>query len=102
MRCAGETPATVVMVAPDGTETIVDRVSARSADLALVDALARLQLAARRHGLSVRVRDASEDLRALVELAGLAGVLGIEPRGQPELREQLGVEEVLQRPDPPA
>jgi anti-anti-sigma regulatory factor len=101
VRRAGETPATVVMVAPDGTETLVGCLGAHPADLALVDALARLQLAARRHGLSVRIRDASDDLRALIELAGLAGVLAIEPRRQSELREELGVEEVLQRPDPP-
>jgi ABC-type transporter Mla MlaB component len=40
-------------------------------DAVVVDALARLQLAARRHGRRVRLRNASEELRELVELMGL-------------------------------
>ncbi|MFI1097192.1 hypothetical protein [Streptomyces sp. NPDC020917] len=43
------------------------------AGLGAVAALARLRLAARRTGHRVRLRGASADLRALVELAGLAG-----------------------------
>jgi ABC-type transporter Mla MlaB component len=45
------------------------------ADAVTVDALARLQLGARRHGCVVRLRGASEELRALVELMGLTDVL---------------------------
>lgn len=45
------------------------------ADLAAVDALARAQLCARRLGCTVRVRDAAPDLRGLLELVGLAGVV---------------------------
>ncbi len=44
-------------------------------DAVTVDALARLQLAARRHGCRVLLRNASEDLRRLVELMGLTDVL---------------------------
>jgi ABC-type transporter Mla MlaB component len=44
-------------------------------DAVTVDALARLQLAARRHGCQVRLRRASDDLRALVAFMGLADVL---------------------------
>jgi ABC-type transporter Mla MlaB component len=44
-------------------------------DAVCVDALARLQLAARGHGCRVRLRGASEDLRALVGLMGLGDVL---------------------------
>jgi len=80
----------------------VGRVDARRADLALVAALVRLQLIARRDGARVRLRNASDELRALLELVGLADVLGLEPLGQAELDEQLGVEEVVQAGDPPA
>jgi ABC-type transporter Mla MlaB component len=44
-------------------------------DAVTVDALARLQLAARRHGCRVRLRNASDELRALVAFMGLADVL---------------------------
>ena len=44
-------------------------------DAVTVDALARLQLAARRHRCRVLLRNASEDLRRLVELIGLTDVL---------------------------
>jgi ABC-type transporter Mla MlaB component len=40
-----------------------------------VDALARLQLAARRHGCRVRLRRASSELRDLVSFMGLEDVL---------------------------
>ena len=45
------------------------------ADAVTVDALARLQLAARRLGCEVRLRNASDELLALVELMGLSNVL---------------------------
>jgi ABC-type transporter Mla MlaB component len=44
-------------------------------DAVTVDALARLQLAARRYGCRVRLRGASEDLRELVAFMGLEDVL---------------------------
>ena len=44
-------------------------------DAVTVDALARLQLAARRHACRVRLRNASAELRDLVALMGLADVL---------------------------
>jgi len=44
-------------------------------DAVTVDALARLQLAARRRGCLVRLRDASAELRELVAFMGLSGVL---------------------------
>ena len=46
-----------------------------AADAVTVDALARLQLAARRSGCQVRLRHASPDLRALVGFLGLDAVL---------------------------
>ena len=46
-----------------------------SADAVTVDALARLQLVARRHGCQVRMRGASDELRELVAFMGLDAVL---------------------------
>jgi ABC-type transporter Mla MlaB component len=40
-----------------------------------IDALARLQLAARRHGCQVRLRNASSELLELVAFMGLRDVL---------------------------
>jgi ABC-type transporter Mla MlaB component len=40
-----------------------------------VEALARLQLGARRHGVTVRIVNAPDDLAGLIELFGLADVL---------------------------
>ena len=44
-------------------------------DAVTVDALARLQLAARRHGCRVRLCNASSELRDLVAFMGLTDVL---------------------------
>ena len=74
--------------------------------LATVDALARLQLAARRVGLDVRLVGAEPELLELLRLVGLEGALGcasaLEVRRQAEPREQPGVEEVMEVGDPPA
>jgi ABC-type transporter Mla MlaB component len=45
------------------------------ADAVTVDALARVQLGARRHGCLVRLRHASSELVELVEFMGLRAVL---------------------------
>jgi ABC-type transporter Mla MlaB component len=45
------------------------------ADAVAVDALCRLQLAARRHGCTVRLRNCSEALRELVTFLGLSDIL---------------------------
>jgi ABC-type transporter Mla MlaB component len=50
-------------------------VSGVDTDAVTVDALARLQLAARRNGCQVRLRNASDDLLALVAFMGLRDVL---------------------------
>ena len=44
-------------------------------DAVTVDALCRLQVAARRYGCQVRLRHASDDLRDLVAFMGLCDVL---------------------------
>ena len=76
-------------------------VRAVRADVAAVDALARLQLAARQAGFELRLVRASAELTCLIEFTGLATVLRVEPGGQPEEREQrLGVEEEAELGDP--
>jgi hypothetical protein len=77
-------------------------VSALAAELAAVDALARLALLARRLGCPLRVRRASPQLRDLVELCGLTERLGVEGERQPEEREQaLRVQERVDPGDAP-
>jgi ABC-type transporter Mla MlaB component len=58
----------------DATVALCD-VTGVHPDAVTVDALARLQLAARRHGCRVRLRGASPDLRELVAFMGLRDVL---------------------------
>jgi hypothetical protein len=45
------------------------------AEIATVDALARLTLLARRQGAVIQLRGVSPELRALIDLAGLARIL---------------------------
>ena len=50
----------------------------RAADLALVEAIARLGLVVRRAGgTELRLRDVPPELRALLDLVGLADVVGL-------------------------
>ena len=58
-----------------GASSLVCDVAGAAADAVCVDALARLELAARRHGCSVRLRGASRELRSLIALMGLEDVL---------------------------
>ena len=48
-------------------------------DLGVVDNLARVQLMARRFGCSIRLRDISADLSALLDLVGLRQLFGGAP-----------------------
>ncbi|WP_280887500.1 STAS domain-containing protein [Streptomyces sp. LBL] len=65
--------------------------------LGAVDLLARLELAAKRAGGRIRLRDPHPGLRALLDLVGLR----IEVEGQPEQREPaLRVEEAVEPGDP--
>ncbi|MEU9189989.1 STAS domain-containing protein [Streptomyces sp. NPDC048484] len=66
--------------------------------LTTVDVLARLELAARRAGGRIRLRDPDPALRALLALVGLP----FEVEGQPEQWEPpLRVEEAVEPGDPP-
>ena len=89
------------MAARDDSNAIEVTVNTPSPDLELVDALARLQLLARRRGVSLQLRPC-EELRELLHFVGLTDVLSLEPRRQAEQRVQLGIEEVVQPGDPPA
>jgi ABC-type transporter Mla MlaB component len=88
------------IVLGDATLILCDLARLADADMATVDALARLALRARRMGCAVNLRDPSTELLELLGLAGLGEVLpcmpasGVEVIGQPEEREEsLGVEE---------
>jgi hypothetical protein len=73
------------------------------ADLGTVESLARLQLAARRCGLELRLTRVPEELEELITFLGLAEALGLEPQGQAEERKEcLGVEEERELDDPAA
>ena len=77
--------------------------SIEKADLALVDELSRLQLAAKQLGWSFTVRVDDPELVELLGILGLNDELSVEVSGQPEQREQrLGVEEVVMPDDPVA
>jgi gamma-glutamyl:cysteine ligase YbdK (ATP-grasp superfamily) len=83
--------------------TLPCQVGALEADAATLDLLARLQLAARRLGIEVRLLDASSELRELIAFAGLTCVLRVEVEREPEQREEpLGVEEEGELDDPAA
>ena len=95
------------IVRGDSTIILCDLARLADADIATVDALARLALGARRMGCAVTLRDPSTELLELVGLAGLGEVLpcapasGLEVIGQPEEREEpLGVEEERDAGDP--
>jgi hypothetical protein len=73
-----------------------------------VDELARLQVAVRHLGYSIRLRDAGGGLSDLLDLAGLAEVvksateLIVEVGRKPEGGEKVGVEESVEPGDPAA
>jgi len=71
--------------------------------LGFVDVLARLQVVARRHGYELHVLETGEEVRCVIELAGLSAVLALEPKRQSEEREErLDVEEEGELGDPAA
>ena len=63
------------LLSESGAEVARCDVRGVEVDAVTVDALARLQLAARRHGCSVRLRNASNELLELVAFIGLGNVL---------------------------
>ena len=71
-------------------------------DLALVDALLRAHLTARRRGCRIRVCNVPPELCELLEFVGVEDLLLLEPRRQAEGLEELRIEEVVQPDDPVA
>ena len=91
----------------DASSVVCDLGALVDPDAVTVDALARLQLTARRHGRQLRLRHACKELRDLLALMGLSNVVRLEtslrpkPRGQAEEREQSrGIEEERNPADP--
>ncbi|MEU1182116.1 STAS domain-containing protein [Streptomyces sp. NPDC005820] len=89
-RVAGLSDDVRALLAAGGGGVVVCEVSGIGPPgLAAVDLLARLQLAARRAGGRIRLRDPDPALRALLDLVGLP----VEVEGETEEREPpLGVE----------
>ncbi len=73
-----------------GRAPIVVDAGALAPDVATVDALAGMQLAARRLGAEIMLRNATGGLVALIGFAGLDEVLRVEPGREPEEREDPG------------
>jgi hypothetical protein len=91
----------------DGSVLVCEIGSGVAPDAIAVDALARLELAARRLGCHIRLRDVSPELQQLIRFCGLQDVrpfeggLRVEPGWQAEEREQAGsVEEERELGDP--
>ncbi len=104
-------PTTVVVL--DGATVVatwpVDPASAGGGgrlDLGVVDALARLQLGARRLGLCLELHHVCPRLLELLDLFGLAGLatgpdLPVDAGGQAEGGKQLRVQEAVEPGDQP-
>jgi len=117
----------IVLASSPASSAVLD-VGALRPDAGAVDVLARVALALRRLGISIRLHGASAELCSLLRLVGIADVLGLdgelgadlrrgdreprassagasaglEPVGQPEQPEQpRGVEEERDLGDPP-
>jgi hypothetical protein len=91
----------VVLTSSDAAVVVCD-VGGLAADIVTVEALARLQLTARRLGRRIALRSGSPELDRLLAFVGLADVLGLgRPCGQAEERVQpRAVEERVDRGDP--
>jgi catechol 2,3-dioxygenase-like lactoylglutathione lyase family enzyme len=72
--------ATVVLVTKDGTVAVTRLASDHGADLSTVELVARMALAARRSDHRLRLEEVSPWLVRLLDLAGLAEVVGVASR----------------------
>ena len=93
---------------PPSRSIVVDASGLTDADAAVLDSLVRMQLDAHRMGASIRLANAPRQLIDLLALFGLTDVLpvdaesGVEVERQIEQREQLRVDEEVDRGDPAA
>ncbi len=86
----------IVVIGPDGVEEVRWTLPpVADPDLAAVDELARLTLAARRMGCTLELRNPCAGVLELIDLAGLR----VEVVGKAEGGEQGGVEEVVMTDD---
>ncbi|GAA5028023.1 STAS domain-containing protein [Streptomyces siamensis] len=86
------------LTAAGGGVVVCDVAGIGPPGLAVVDALARLELTARRAGGRIRLRDPDPALRGLLALVGLR----FETEGEPEEREPAGgVQEAVETGDAP-
>jgi ABC-type transporter Mla MlaB component len=97
----------VLLERSDADQVVCDVGALVDPDAATVDALARLQLTARRVGRQLRLRHACEGLRDLLALTGLEDVIpcggsAFESAGQAEQREQARRVEEERDPGDPA
>jgi hypothetical protein len=70
-------PRAVVVLRRDGEDVLLGPVYGPDrCDLGFVEDLLRVQLAARRFGWTIRLVEVREDLRELIDLAGLSPDLG--------------------------
>jgi anti-anti-sigma regulatory factor len=95
----------IALEASDAAFVICDVCSLTSPDAVTIDALARLQLTARRLGCQLQLRHASPQLVALIAFMGLSGVVQLSAASRlraetEERKERIGVEERVQRHDP--
>ena len=102
---ARSAPTTVTVVLTRGDEEVsIARVVSPRCDARVVDVLLRISLEAKRQGWSMRVDGVSDDLRELFAFLGLGELLAfasaLDAGGEPELREQVRVEEVVDPGDP--
>ncbi|MER5301661.1 MULTISPECIES: STAS domain-containing protein [Streptomyces] len=87
-------------LASGADEVICDVGAVTTADLATVEAVARLRLAARRSGTGLRLRGPAPALWALLRLVGLAELCVEVERDAEEREPPLGVEEAVESGDP--
>jgi hypothetical protein len=83
-------------------DTLVLDAAGLPPDAETIDSLAKLQVAARRIGVELILRNPSAPLRELISFAGLAGVLRVEVKRETEQREQRGRVEKERELDDPA
>ena len=98
-----------LLEACDVDVVVCDVTALAEPDAVTIDALARLQLTARRCGREIRLRGACGHLKDLLALTGLSDVVPLapasppEPRGQAEQRKPApGIEEEADSTDPPS
>jgi hypothetical protein len=80
---------------------VIDVSALTDLDEDLLDALIRLQLAARRNGLTVELREACPRLLDALEFCGLRDQLVVEVHRVAEEAEQRGIDEEVDAPDTP-